>query len=186
VFWLRSRLELYENGGGAVRIYEIYDSEFNEIHFLDVRGILEEVNRDRSDGWTPYDESDWYEGMTEWTGFEIKKVYEESHLLKQSEIDWLESLLDSYGFDFDYDNSDRAHAMFDFKTKNGDYPYGFSCALEEVSKRYPDINFRKQGDGTGDCVTLHFSRLKLDIWGSPIYEDRHEFKPENSYVPERS
>ena len=28
--------------------------------------ILEEINRDRSDEWTPYDTSDWKEGWSEW------------------------------------------------------------------------------------------------------------------------
>lgn len=32
--------------------------------------ILEEINKDRSDAWTPYDESDWQEGLTEWTWYE--------------------------------------------------------------------------------------------------------------------
>jgi hypothetical protein len=32
--------------------------------------ILEEINKERSDAWTPYDESDWQEGLTEWTWYE--------------------------------------------------------------------------------------------------------------------
>ena len=35
--------------------------------------ILEEINRDRSDEWTDYDESDWREGLAEFTTYEVIK-----------------------------------------------------------------------------------------------------------------
>ena len=31
--------------------------------------ILAEINRDRSDYWTPYDHSDWLDGWIEWVEF---------------------------------------------------------------------------------------------------------------------
>jgi len=37
-----------------------------EVFFWSVDKILEEINRDRSDGWTAYNKSDWKEGWIEW------------------------------------------------------------------------------------------------------------------------
>jgi len=31
-----------------------------------IEQILEEINRDRSEGWTPYNKDDWREGWLEW------------------------------------------------------------------------------------------------------------------------
>ena len=31
--------------------------------------ILQEINRDRSDDWTPYDASDWREGWDQWVDY---------------------------------------------------------------------------------------------------------------------
>jgi hypothetical protein len=33
--------------------------------------ILEEINRDRSEGWTDYDETDWREGLEQFTEWEL-------------------------------------------------------------------------------------------------------------------
>jgi hypothetical protein len=35
--------------------------------------ILREINDDRSDDWEPYDETDWLEGLLNFTTWEIKK-----------------------------------------------------------------------------------------------------------------
>ena len=35
-----------------------------------MRRILEEINSDRSSGWTDYDETDWEEGLHEWTWYD--------------------------------------------------------------------------------------------------------------------
>ena len=36
--------------------------------------VLEEINRDRSEDWTPYDETDWREGLSEFTEFDLIHV----------------------------------------------------------------------------------------------------------------
>lgn len=36
--------------------------------------VLEEINRDRSDKWTNYDESDWVEGWLEWIDGEFYQI----------------------------------------------------------------------------------------------------------------
>ena len=38
--------------------------------------VLEEVNRDRSDGWTNYTEEDWFDGWNEWCEGEFYKLLE--------------------------------------------------------------------------------------------------------------
>ena len=40
------------------------ETERVEVWTLDE--VIEEINRDRSDLWTPYDETDWKEGWDEW------------------------------------------------------------------------------------------------------------------------
>lgn len=40
--------------------------ETGEIQQWPIEAVLEEINRDRSSGWTDYDESDWQEGWDEW------------------------------------------------------------------------------------------------------------------------
>lgn len=38
---------------------------------MKLEDILEEINRDRSDEWTDYDESDWREGLEQFTCWEV-------------------------------------------------------------------------------------------------------------------
>jgi len=38
---------------------------------LALSDILEEINRDRSEEWTDYDETDWREGLAEFTTYEV-------------------------------------------------------------------------------------------------------------------
>lgn len=40
------------------------------IEYWTLAQILEEINRDRSAHWTDYDETDWREGLDEWTEWE--------------------------------------------------------------------------------------------------------------------
>ena len=40
--------------------------------------VLEEINRDRSADWTPYDETDWREGLAEFTEFDLVCVIGEN------------------------------------------------------------------------------------------------------------
>ena len=42
--------------------------------FKSIKGILREINRDRSAEWTPYDETDWQEGLQEFTEFDLIKI----------------------------------------------------------------------------------------------------------------
>lgn len=42
------------------------DGEVERIEEWTLEDILEEINRDRSNGWTNYDETDWKEGWNEW------------------------------------------------------------------------------------------------------------------------
>lgn len=44
--------------------------EAGKIEFWTLEKILEEINRDRSAHWTDYDETDWREGLDEWTEYE--------------------------------------------------------------------------------------------------------------------
>ena len=47
------------------------DPKVGEIVEWTVAEILEEINRDRSGHWTDYDETDWKEGLDEWTWYEL-------------------------------------------------------------------------------------------------------------------
>ena len=53
------------------KTYTIRDIEYNTTFQMSLEEILEEINRDRSEEWQDYDETDWREGLTEWTTWEI-------------------------------------------------------------------------------------------------------------------
>lgn len=46
--------------------YKIRDNETKKIFYWTLTEVLEEINRDHSDGWSDYDESDWQEGWEVW------------------------------------------------------------------------------------------------------------------------
>lgn len=46
------------------------DPKFGRIEYWTMEQILDEINRDRSEGWIPYDEVDWKEGLAEFTEWE--------------------------------------------------------------------------------------------------------------------
>ena len=47
-----------------------------EVQTWDIKQVLEEINRDHSDEFTDYDETDWKEGWEEW-------VFPEYHIMLQ-------------------------------------------------------------------------------------------------------
>lgn len=51
--------------------YILRDKEWGETYRMTVTDILNEINSDRSEHWTPYNETDWREGLSEWTTLEI-------------------------------------------------------------------------------------------------------------------
>ena len=51
--------------------YKIRDVEDGSIWLVTLPMILEELNRDRSEEWTNYDETDWREGLAEFTPYEV-------------------------------------------------------------------------------------------------------------------
>ena len=53
----------YEHGGRP----DPNDKEVGKIIWATMDQILHLINDNRSSDWTPYDESDWEEGLTEWT-----------------------------------------------------------------------------------------------------------------------
>ena len=52
-------------------IYILRDNECGETYRMALPDILTEINRDRSEDWTPYNETDWREGLSEWTYLEV-------------------------------------------------------------------------------------------------------------------
>ena len=49
-----------------MKLYKIRDNETNKIFNWTLDQVLKEINRDHSDGWLDYDESDWQEGWKVW------------------------------------------------------------------------------------------------------------------------
>ena len=45
---------------------KILCKETNEVREWTLTEVLEEINRDRSDTWTPYDHNDWMDGWMHW------------------------------------------------------------------------------------------------------------------------
>ena len=46
------------------------DPKVGQIVLMSLETILREINCHRSSGWTDYDETDWREGLDEWTWYE--------------------------------------------------------------------------------------------------------------------
>ena len=55
------------------KLYKIRDVEDGSVYNMTLPMILEEINRDRSDEWMQYDETDWREGLAEFTTYEVIK-----------------------------------------------------------------------------------------------------------------
>ena len=53
------------------KIYRIRDVEDGSVYLMTLPMILEELNRDRSEEWTNYDETDCREGLAEFTIYEV-------------------------------------------------------------------------------------------------------------------
>lgn len=54
------------------KTYAIMDKSNGSIYpRMRLGDILEEINRDRSEDWTDYDETDWLEGLAEFTEFVV-------------------------------------------------------------------------------------------------------------------
>ena len=53
------------------KVYKLLDVEDGSVYNMTLPMILEEINRDRSDEWTNYDETDWREGLAEFTTYEV-------------------------------------------------------------------------------------------------------------------
>lgn len=49
------------------KVYPLFNRNTHQIVWFTMDQILHLINDDRSDEWTFYDESDWEEGLTEWT-----------------------------------------------------------------------------------------------------------------------
>ena len=56
-------------------VYLLKNTETGKTKKWKLSAILKEINRDRSDEWQDYDKTDWKEGLSEFTEYElIKKV----------------------------------------------------------------------------------------------------------------
>ena len=53
------------------KVYKIRDVEDGSVYPMTLPMILEELNRDRSEEWTNYDETDWREGLAVFTTYEV-------------------------------------------------------------------------------------------------------------------
>mgnify|MGYP006419812687 CR=1 FL=1 len=58
-----------------VKTHTLRDIEYNTTFIMSLKEILEEINRDRSDDWQSYDETDWREGLREFTTWELIDEY---------------------------------------------------------------------------------------------------------------
>ena len=49
-----------------MKTYQVKDIETGKIYSWTLSQVIEEINRDRSEDWTAYNQSDWREGWDEW------------------------------------------------------------------------------------------------------------------------
>ena len=59
----------------------VKDVQEGSIYEWSMEDVLSEINRDRSDKWTPYDESDWEEGWNEWCEGDIYTLVKKPHTM---------------------------------------------------------------------------------------------------------
>lgn len=50
----------------STETFKVRDLHTNEIQDWAMKDVLEEINRDRSDTWSEYNETDWKEGWEHW------------------------------------------------------------------------------------------------------------------------
>jgi len=53
------------------KAYKICDTDDGSVYTMTLPMILEELNSDRSEEWTDYDETDWREGLAQFTTYEV-------------------------------------------------------------------------------------------------------------------
>ena len=63
-------------------------SDSQDVKLWDVQQILNEVNCDRSEEWEDYDESDWEEGLEEFTEFETVKDPDGNNILVDDNLEY--------------------------------------------------------------------------------------------------
>lgn len=51
--------------------FKLLNTDTNEIEIMTLIEILENINRDRSENWVPYNTTDWIEGLHEFTEFRL-------------------------------------------------------------------------------------------------------------------
>lgn len=56
-----------------MKSYVLKDIDSGETVIMTLSEILDNINRDRSEEWQDYDETDWKEGLQEFTEFELIK-----------------------------------------------------------------------------------------------------------------
>lgn len=54
-----------------VETYTIKDIEHDTTFTMSLKAIIKEINRGRNENWIDYDETDWREGLQEFTSWEI-------------------------------------------------------------------------------------------------------------------
>ena len=58
----------------ATEAFSVLDTHSGIVKKWTIKEILEEINRDRSNEWINYDESDWREGWEEWVEGDYYKL----------------------------------------------------------------------------------------------------------------
>ena len=72
------KLIAFQNGRGKLKfIYDVFDAsdpEESYVREMTLQELLEEINDGHSDAWEPYDETDWLEGMFDWTNYRLAVI----------------------------------------------------------------------------------------------------------------
>ena len=55
---------------------KVRDLETGLVLVWDIAQVLHEINRDRSDSWSDYDETDWFEGWSNWVEGHTHEILE--------------------------------------------------------------------------------------------------------------
>lgn len=69
------------SGTVVIPIYQVQDED-GKVHNWKLSEVIDEINRDRSEDWTPYNESDWQEGWDEWVEGDVYTMLHEYKMIK--------------------------------------------------------------------------------------------------------
>lgn len=152
------------------------NKEIGRIYWWPMSKILEEINSDRSSGWTDYDKTDWAEGLDEWTWYEPVLDKDGKPLEKEEQsMKFIEDPTRiTTSMDEDDDIDELIEALANNVAANPDNVHSVSttavaASSADVSSFSIEVTFRNQ---VGQTRAVDGILEKLNMWDWRIFCDK--------------